>query len=355
MTSKERVMTTLDYGRPDRVPVYMGLWPEFRAVWNEANPDATESCDDHFLEDIYIAVGDETPYMSRAESLGEEGEYSLQRDGWGQVKRIRGGGYFFQQLSFAYDEGLRMVYGEFDSPLLEQRYAGLDARMDDLKERYCVFAKTGGPYIRTCFMRGEEHFLLDMASDPPLAAELAMRTAVHLAAVGVEELRRWELQDTGIWIFDDMASTKGPMFSPATAERVLAPAWKHMIDAYRAAGARKVILHSDGNIGPLLDLFVDLGFEGINPVEYNGGLDAPKLREKYGRRLALLGGLDNMVILPRGDREEIREHVLSVLSAGRDGGLVLGTHSIAPDISVETMEYVLELTLEYGTYPMEWA
>jgi len=355
MTSQERVMTALDYRRPDRVPVYSSFWSEFARAWRDANPDTTESCEDHFLEDISIAVGDETPYMSRAQELGRDGDYVIERDGWGQVKRTRGGGYFYQQLAYAYADDLSLPLGEFDPPDDPARFAGLDRVMARRKARFCVFAKTGGPYIRTSFMRGEENFLLDMARDPALAAELAMRTAVHLTQVGVEEIRRWELQDTGIWIFDDMASAKGPMFSPATAERVLAPAWKHMVDAYRAAGARKVIMHSDGNIGPLLDLFIDLGFDGINPVEFHVGLDPVKLRDKYGDRLALLGGMDNAHILPRGDRAEIKEHVLSILATGRDGGLVIGTHSIAPDISIETMEYVRSLVLQYGTYPMQWA
>jgi uroporphyrinogen decarboxylase len=354
MTSKERVMTALDFRRPDRVPVLCEIWSEVRLAWEQANPDAGESCVDHFLEDIFIAVGNETPYMTQAESLGEEDGYLIERDGWGQVKRRLGDGYFYQQLSYAYDENANLVYGDFDSPLLEERYAGLDARMDQLKQRYCVFAKTGGPYIRTAFMRGEENFLMDMAGDPKLAAELAMRSAMHMAQVGVEEIRRWDLQDTGIWIYDDMAATKGPMFSPATAEVVLAPAWAHMIDAYRAAGATKIIMHSDGNIGPLIDLFLDLGIDGINPVEFHVGLDPVKLRAKYGDRLALLGGLDNAHILPRGDVAEVRAHVLDVLATGRDGGLVLGTHSVAPDISLETMELFRELVLEYGTYPMEW-
>ena len=355
MTSQERVMTALDFRRPDRVPVLLEIWSEVRLTWEQANPDATESCSDHFLEDIKIAVGDETPYMTKAGPLGDEGGYLIERDGWGQTKRRRADGYFYQQLSYAYDDDAGLIFGDFDPPDLPARYAALDARMDDLKRRYCVFAKTGGPYIRTSFMRGEENFLMDMAADPALAAELAMRTATHLAEVGVEEIRRWDLQDTGIWIYDDMAATKGPMFSPATAERVLAPAWKHMVDAYRAAGARKVIMHSDGNIGPLLDLFIDLGFDGINPVEFHVGLDPVKLREKYGHRLALLGGMDNAHILPRGDPAEVLEHMLAVLSTGRDGGLVIGTHSIAPDISLQTMELVRSLILEYGTYPMTWA
>jgi hypothetical protein len=46
--------------------------------------------------------------------------------------------------------------------------------------------------------------------------------------------------------------------------------------------------------------------------------------------------------------------VLDVLRAGADGGFVLATHSVGPDISVDTMEYVRELMLQFGQYPMAW-
>ena len=48
-------------------------------------------------------------------------------------------------------------------------------------------------------------------------------------------------------------------------------------------------------------------------------------------------------MLPRGDRSEVRDHVQHLLQAGRDGGYIIGPHSIGPDISIETMQYVLEL------------
>lgn len=356
MTSKERVMTALDFREPDRVPVApMGFWGEFTRAWAQQTGQDPASIDDHYFVDIYIAVGDETPWPSIAEELGADGEYTIQRDGWGQVKRVRSGGAYFTQLEVAYDERGRLRYGEFEPADLDSRYAGLDARMDALKARYAVFAKTGGPFIRTGFMRGEQQWLMDLAADPQMAAEMVMRTAHHLTAIGLEELRRWDLYDTGVWIFDDMAATKGPMFSPSTAERILAPAWKLMIDSFKAAGAAKVILHSDGNIGPLLDLFIDLGFDGINPVEYHTGLHPVELRERYGDRLALLGGLDNAHILPRGNPDEVRAHVKEVLSAGVGGGLALGTHSVAPDIAVETMELVREVYLECGHYPLPCA
>jgi hypothetical protein len=347
MTSKERVMTALNFGKPDRVPMLSGFWPEWVQMWRKEKglpPEA--SADDYYQVDEYIAVGDETPYPSQARELKREGGYIYSVDGWGQTKRSRESvSYFYEQLEFAYDEAGELRYGDFDPVDLPSRYVGLDAKMDALKSRYCVFAKTGGPFIRTYFMRGEVPFLMDMAADPAKAAEMVMRTAYHLTAIGLEELRRWDLYDTGLWIFDDMASAMNPMFSPKTAEQVLAPAWAHMVSTFKAAGAAKVVLHSDGNIGPVLDLLIDCGFDGINPVEYRAGLDAVKLREKYPK-LALLGGLDNVHILRDGTEEEIREHTKYILSAGP--GLALGTHSIGPDIPVRNWDVAFETWQEFG-------
>ncbi|MHB8995113.1 MAG: uroporphyrinogen decarboxylase family protein [Armatimonadota bacterium] len=347
MTSQERVMTALNFGKPDRVPMLSGFWPEWVEIWRkEKGLPAEASADEYYQVDDYIAVGDETPYPSRARELKREGDFIYSIDGWGQTKRTRlSNSYFYEQLEFAYDEAGKLKYGEFDPVDLPSRYAGLDAQMPRLKERYCVFAKTGGPFIRTYFMRGEVPFLMDMAADPAKAAEMVMRTAHHLTAVGLEELRRWDLYDTGVWIFDDMASAMNPMFSPKTAEQVLVPAWAHMVSAFKAAGAAKVVLHSDGNILPVLDLLIDCGFDGINPVEYRAGLDAVKLREKY-RKLALLGGLDNIHILRDGTEQEIREHTKYILSAGP--GLALGTHSIGPDIPVRNWDIVFETWQEFG-------
>ena len=77
-------------------------------------------------------------------------------------------------------------------------------------------------------------------------------------------------------------------------------------------------------------------------------MDVVKLRHKYGRSLAFLGGLDNAHILPRGSKAEVEAHVLHVLEAGQDGGLVIGSHSIGPDVSVERYELVRQLISERG-------
>jgi hypothetical protein len=354
MTAKERVMAAISFQQPDYMPLELSFWPEFAQKWRQAHPDAGEvSLEEYYGVDIKIAVGDESPYPGRAGILGYDGDYEIRRDGWGRTVRTRQAAQVMHQIDHAYDDTNRLKYGDFEPPDLPQRYARLDEVMDRWKRDFCVFAKTGGPFIRTYFMTGEVNLLTSMAADVQLASEQIMRTAHHLSAIGLEQLRRWDLYDTGVWIFDDMASTQGPMFSPRTAEQVMAPAWAYMVDEFKAAGAAKVILHSDGNIGPLLDLLIDLGFDGINPVEHKAGLDCVKLREKYGDRLALIGGLSNDVILPRGDPDEIRDHVRYIMSAGTEGGLVLGTHSVGPDIAVESWDLVYQTYLQHRNYPLQ--
>ncbi len=133
------------------------------------------------------------------------------------------------------------------------------------------------------------------------------------------------------------------MVSPRTYERIFLPLMARMVAAYRAAGARYIVMHSDGNILPVLDLLVDAGIDAINPVEPKAGMDVVALRDRYAGRLAFIGGLDNAGILPSGNRELIREHVTRCTRAARDGGIVLGSHSIGPDIAVADYDYVVEL------------
>ena len=272
LTSKERVITALAFNKPDRVPRFenfaaFGVGREFADIWREEKGFGPEvSIDDYYNNDIKIVVGDEGFMPTRTEILEQTPEYTITRNSWGEVIRHGTGDAFYKPLEVPLRDKSDLDTIHVDPPDLDSRYQSLDEQMDELKQRYCVFAKTGGPFIRSSFVRGDSQLLMDMAADPQFAQELFMFMARHLARIGLEELRRWDLYDTGIWISDDMASVKGPMFSPKMAEQLLAPAWQYMIDAFKQAGAQKVYLHSDGDVMPLLDLFVDVGFEVLNPV-----------------------------------------------------------------------------------------
>ena len=165
----------------------------------------------------------------------------------------------------------------------------------------------------------------------------------------MEALKRTKLFETGVWIYDDMAYNKGPMFSPVAFEQVLLPAYRKMIQAYRAAGAKYVMLHSDGDIRLLLDMLIDVGIDGINPVERRAGMLMPELRKKHPK-LILTGGMCNSDTLINGPISKIEAEAREIIDLGQDGGVVIGTHSISPEVSADNFAAYLKICKTYGIF-----
>ena len=164
----------------------------------------------------------------------------------------------------------------------------------------------------------------------------------------MEALRRSELSDTSIWIFDDIASNKGLLISPRAYERLFLPQVRRMVEAFKGAGAAHVGYHSDGDVRAVLDGLIDAGISILNPVEPRANMDVVELRQHYGQKLTFVGGLCNTLILPTGSVDEIRRHVEQVLSAGDGGGLIIGSHSISSDIPQERYELLMEVLHQHG-------
>lgn len=347
LTSQERVLAACAFRRPDRIPRFDGFW-EYPAAW-QARFGLRET-----LTDLAIWIPDETPFPTRAQRLREENGWIYEVDGWGRTIRRREGAYFYETLAVAMPEGVDIDALRFDPPDLDVRFerAQTDAGEVDFeraKRRHCVFGKTGGPYLRSTFVRGEAQFLMDIAGDPGLAKAIADRVADHLASVGVETIRRYGLHESGVWIYDDMAFNTGPMFSPAAFEKVFLPAYRRMVAAYKQAGAQYVILHSDGDIRPLLDMLIDAGIDGINPLERRANMHPVELRARYPK-LILIGGMCNSDTLVNGPVSRIQAEAHEIIDLGRDGGVVIGSHSISPEIPIEHFAAYHEFCLKYGVF-----
>ena len=337
--SRERVHHAFAFQRPDRIPRFDGFW-EYPAAWRErlGNPDD--------LSDIEIWAPNEGAFCTRERLVKDEGASKIRVDTWGATARENTGAYFAETLAVAIPAGTDPDTIDFDPADLASRFGpARDARASTR----AVFGKTGGPYLRTTYVRGETQFLMDIAGDPPLARALADKMADHLAAVGVEAIRRWHLDDFGMSIWDDMAFNQAPMFSPDQFERIFLPGYRRMIQAYKEAGAPSVFLHSDGNIMPILDMLVDAGIDGLNPLERRAGMDPSLIRKKFPR-LVLIGGMDNTDTLVHGPIERIEAEARALIDMGRDGGLIIGTHSVSPEISLENFTAYDRCCRTYGDF-----
>jgi uroporphyrinogen decarboxylase len=340
--AEERVVRALRFERPDRTPRFFSFWPEVLEVWRrsrgkEFDPDTV------FGNDVRIAAANETTWPTAAKEIERSGNTVVHRTGWGALERTRIGAKFSESLGTSLPERVDPDSLRFDDPLLEMRYDGLGRHVEAWRPRFAVFAKTGGPYLRAAFMRGQANFLMDVAEDPGWVKAFVERVTDHMATIGAETIRRFHLQDTGIGIYDDACTLHGPVTGPKAYEKLFLPSLCTMVRAYRDAGARYVFHHCDGNVTELLEMWVAAGIDVVHPLETRCNPHPRAVLERFGGRLAVMGGIDNCVILPRGNREEIRAHVRGLLEAGRNGGFVLAPHSIGEDVTLETMEYILSL------------
>ena len=112
----------------------------------------------------------------------------------------------------------------------------------------------------------------------------------------------------------------------------------------------KTFKHCCGAITPLLETFIDCGFDIINPVQINAaGMDPQFLKETYGNRISFWGGgVDTQRVLQLGTPQQVKNQVrqlCEIFSAG--GGFVFNTvHNLQANVPVENAIALMDAICE---------
>ncbi len=343
MTSEERVMKAVKFEKTDKIPLWSVYhYGSFISNWRKfLNLDESVEPRQYYGYDTSSFVCNESFFPSEKRIISEDAVHIVENDGYGRVtKRIKNG-YFPEVLEYKLKKRIDIDTLKFESVAPEIRYSGLEEYFNN-NLNTCMFAKTGGIYIRSHNLWPEEKLLADMLLEQQFCHSLFDIVTEHLLKMSLETLKRTNTWENGLWVYDDMAATYSPMFSPNLFEKYLLPRYKRIIVKCREAGCKHFFFHSDGNILPFMDMLIEAGFEGFNPLEPRSGLDLIKLRERY-EKIVLFGGICNTEILPRGSEKEIKKHVMPLIELAKNGGVVLGTASIAGDVSSQAFDYCMSL------------
>ena len=104
--------------------------------------------------------------------------------------------------------------------------------------------------------------------------------------------------------------------------------------------------HSCGGCEPLIEGFIEAGFDILNPIQTSAkGMDPQLLVDKYGGRIVLWGGgVETQKTLPFGTPEEVRIEVSErVRVLGSKGGYVFNTiHNIQGNTPIENLLAMFE-------------
>lgn len=314
MTSRERVLAAFRHEEPDRVPSWYGCMPEF---WEKAKGELR--LDD---EGLRIRLGDDFRRVL-ARYVGPSGNGAY-RTVFG-IERV-GVGYG-QPVSHPLKDASLKEIDAYDWP--DPDWIDVSAVREEAvayEGRYAILGGDWSPFWHDAIdLFGMETLLLKMVDAPELVDALMGRIVDYYAAVS---RRIFEAAGDAIDIFfigNDFGSQRGPLVSPAFFRRFLQPHLKRLADLGHSYDLL-VQLHCCGGFEPLIDPMIEAGIDGVHTLQPScRGMDLRHLKETYGSRILLNGGVDSHHVLIKGTPESVRENVREVLDIMRpNGGFVAG-------------------------------
>lgn len=144
-----------------------------------------------------------------------------------------------------------------------------------------------------------------------------------------------------VYLMGDICTTKGEIMSRDMLRKFCFDPMKPAIEAAHAKGM-KVFMHTDGNVMNILDLFVEYGIDGINPLQSNCN-DKEVFARDYGDKLMLYGGIDNCFVIPNGTVEEVRQHIRDNFRIlGKNGRYIPSSHDIPETVPMENVDAMVD-------------
>jgi len=196
---------------------------------------------------------------------------------------------------------------------------------------------------------GLEHRLIASVTEPELLQGVCrLANAVHL-----RNLRA--MLEAGIEVIYDSWFQCGPSvgWSPKTYQRIFLPLVRECAALAHEYGAI-YIYQDDGKMRDILPLAVEAGADvlsGLQPPDV-GDVILKDAKARYGDKVALLGGLDPCYTFDLGNPEMVRAAVRQAIEdAGAGGGYILGTgEAIDPKTPAESIHAAVAAAKEFGRY-----
>ena len=344
MTPRERVLTALEGEEPDRVPWIEGI---------VENGIATAVCGVPINVDWSVAP-DGFPKMP-GEELAEEQKKVNRVLGKANIQFSAFAPIFAHKLKKA-DDGSPVIVGEgkisnreefdefFDLPDPEDSSFVENARrFIACKDEYCACACA---CVRlgigaTLMSMGLEGFSFAMVDDPQLIVDIHSSYAEWTTKV-IPVLE--EIGFDVIWAFDDVAFNSGPVFSPDFYRARILPTEKKVASVC----TKPLITHSDGDMSPLLDDWLELGQAGIHPIQTDV-MDIYEVAEICRDKVCIVGNIFMPDLVSEDSTyiaEQVRERMERLAPGG--GYIISSSNSLTDDMNHSNIFAMRDAIARYG-------
>ncbi|MBD3309437.1 hypothetical protein GF339_23790 [candidate division KSB3 bacterium] len=372
-TPKERVLQSLRFEEPDRVPLdigginnttmhlqveqrlkeYLGIngKPSEMKAFNQQVVIPDERILQHFGADTRtLYISEVTPWERQP-----DGTYI---DQWGLGYALNPDGNFYNFCSHPLSaastlEDLEQY--EFPDPRAEVMVAGLEERATALKEYCLILEGLREPIFGLpSWLRSHAEFYMDLVADEGFAAAFLDRVVdYHLQLIDFLLERLGPYLDI-VKIGDDLGTQGNLIISPRTYRKLIKPRQAMLYQRIKAKSDCKLLLHSCGAIRSIIPDLIEIGVDALNPVQITAaGMEPASLKQEFGDKIAFWGGgIDTQEVLPRGTPQEVREHVKHNLERFKDGGgyVFAQVHNIMPEVPLANILAMYDAYHEFAAY-----
>ena len=161
-----------------------------------------------------------------------------------------------------------------------------------------------------------------------------------------------DLADAVFLCGTDFGTQIGIFCSKETFMSLYVPYYKKMTGWIRENTKWKILKHSCGAVEPLMEGFIEAGFDILNPVQCSAAGMAPSaLKAKYDDRVVFWGaGVDTQRVLPFGAPEEVAAQVSERCRVfSKDGGFIFNAiHNIQAGTPVENIVAMIDAVKRYN-------
>ncbi|MBE9512115.1 MAG: hypothetical protein IMY71_14695 [Bacteroidetes bacterium] len=349
----ERVFAAINHGVSDRPPVDYIATPEVNDILKKSlKIDDDEKLRQFLGADMrYVAPR----YVGPDDTTGAAGVTAAGKDFLGIVwKPVKNQFGTYNEIAFHPLGHVTSVeeVENYNWPSVDWfDYSFLKEEIDRLNahRRHAIIFFAGGAFETPWYMRGMERFLIDLVECPEIAETISRRAMEFYKerAMRVIEASGGQIDILGSG--GDIGTQRGMMLSPDLWRKHIKPYSEQLIRPFKDMGL-KTFYHSCGSIVPVIEDFIEMGLDILDPIQPKAaGMEPELLKNSFGTRLAFHGGIDEQELLPNGTAAEVRSEVERLIDIfGRDGGyIVCAAHAIQPDTPVENILAMYEAVKQY--------
>jgi len=173
-------------------------------------------------------------------------------------------------------------------------------------------------------LHGFSNFLMNMSLNPELIRALVGRLTDFYLELNDRLFGALRGRAQVFYFGNDFGTQSGLLFSREMWREFFGEPYRLLAGLARRHGL-KVMTHSCGAVGELIDDFLEAGVDILDPVQTTAaGMEASQLKQRYGERLVFHGAVDTQGILPGADEQAVRRHVRTLIDTlGKGGGYIL--------------------------------